>query len=138
MRAAVALLVWLIAALPAVGQTCDRGEFEAVVDQASQTLVLLTQKNTPTFQGKLRSLKDKRNWTPDQFVKEGSPFVRDDQIAAYDDKSEQLLIKINSQGDAKADCKVLGELKAAMAALLETQNAKWAYMFDKIDKELAK
>jgi hypothetical protein len=122
----------------AQAQNCARTDFEAVVDEASATLVDVTQKNTPEFQGKLRALKDKRGWSTEQLMKDGATFVRDDRIAAYDEKSEQLLIKINSQASDGADCKALADLKAAMAALVETQTAKWAYMFDKIDKELAK
>jgi predicted dithiol-disulfide oxidoreductase (DUF899 family) len=117
---------------------CARTEFEAVVDQASATLVQLNQKNTPAFQARLRALKDKRGWSHDQFIKEGAPFVRDDTIAGLDDKSQQLLIKINTQGNSDgADCKVLDELRAAMGSLVETQNAKWTYMFEKIDKAMA-
>lgn len=138
MRAVVACLLLLIGARAAEAQTCARTDFEAVVDQASATLVQITQKNAPAFQAKLRALKDKRGWTNDQLMKDGATFVRDETIAGYDERSEQLLIKINSQGGASADCKVLDELRAAMTALVETQTTKWAYMVDKIDKELAK
>lgn len=138
MRAVVACLLWLVVAGAAKAQTCARADFEAVIDQASATLVQVTQKNAPAFQAKLRALKDKRGWSNDQLMKEGAVYVRDETIAGYDDRSEQLLIKINSQGGASADCKVLDELRAAMSALVETQTAKWAYMVDKIDKELAR
>lgn len=119
-------------------QTCARADFEAVVDLASATLVQVAQQNAPLFQQKLRTLKDKRGWSTEQLMKDGAPFVRDEQIAAFDEKSEQLLIKINGQASDTADCNVLADLKGAMAALIETQGQKWAYMFDKIDKELAK
>ena len=138
MRAVVACLLWLVVADAAKAQTCARADFEAVIDQASATLVQVTQKNAPAFQAKLRALKDKRGWSNDQLMKEGAVYVRDETIAGYDDRSEQLLIKINSQGGASADCKLLDELRAAMSALVETQTAKWAYMVDKIDKELAR
>jgi hypothetical protein len=132
-------ILLLLSCSVAKADACARGEFEAVVDQASETLVQLNQKNTPMFQAKLRSLKDKRGWSHDQFIKEGAPFVRDATIAGLDDTSQQLLVTINAQGNADgADCKVLGELRAAMTRLVETQNSKWAYMFDKLDKELAK
>jgi hypothetical protein len=138
MRAVVACLLLLAATGLASAQTCARADFEAVVDQASATLVQVTQKNAPAFQAKLRALKDKRGWSNDQLIKDGAAFVRDETIAGYDERSEQLLIKINSQGGESADCKVLDGLRAAMAALVETQTAKWAYMVDKIDKELAR
>jgi hypothetical protein len=141
MRVVVGLLLLVgvcVAINPARAQPCARADFEAVVDQASATLVEVTQQKTPQFQGKLRALKDKRGWSNEQLMKDGAPFVRDDTIAGFDEKSEQLLIKINSQASDGADCRALADLKAAMAALVETQTAKWSYMFDKIDKELAK
>ncbi len=45
-------------------------------------------------------LKDKRNWSHDQFLKEAAPFVRDDEIAGYDQKSEELLARITGGGQA--------------------------------------
>ena len=101
-------------------------------------LVTQTRTNTPTFQSKLRALKEKRGWSNDQLIKEGAAFVRDDKIAAYDEQSEQLLLKINTQGGDSADCKVLADLKSSMGRLVEAQQAKWKYMFDKIDTELAR
>ncbi len=130
--------VCAVAMTSANAETCQRAEFEAVVDQASATLVEVAQKNAPQFQSRLRALKDKRGWTNEQLMTGGATFVRDDTISSFDEKSEQLLITINSQASDGADCKSLAELKLAMASLVETQTAKWAYMFDKIDKELAK
>jgi hypothetical protein len=143
MRPAVIVVV-LAALMPGLipqavqAQTCPRDAFEAVVDEASSTLVTLNQKHTPAFQAKLRQLKDKRGWSQEQFIKEGAPYVQDTAIAAFDEKSQQLLIKINSQNTETADCRLLTDLKAAMSTLVETQHAKWAYMFDKLDKDLAK
>ena len=123
---------------PAAAQACARADFEAVVDQASSTLVELTQTNTPSFQDRLRQLKTKRGWTNEQLVREGAPFVRDDVVRAFDERSEGLLMKINSQGGTGADCGVLTDLRATLAELIQTQTRKWAHMFEKIDQELAK
>ena len=122
---------------------CSKSDFEAVVDEAGASLRDLNRENTPQFQGKLRHLKDKRGWSNDQFMKEAEPFVRDDTIAGFDQKSEEFLGRIMSGGQAqsasaKPDCALLLELRAAMKALVETQRTKWAYMFDKLDKELAR
>lgn len=121
--------------------TCEKAEFEAVVDGAAQTLREIQQKHTPVFQAKLRALKEKRGWTHEQFLKEAARFVRDEKIAEFDEMSERLLIEINSTGDgggAKPNCAVLVKLRSAMAALVETQNAKWAYMFREVETALAK
>jgi len=122
---------------------CTKGDFEAVVDEAAASLRDLTRQHTPQFQAKLRQLKDKRAWSNDQFMKEAEPFVRDDKIAGFDQKSEEFLARITSGGQsqsasAKPDCALLLELRAAMQALVDTQRTKWSYMFDKLDKELAR
>ena len=139
-----ALLVALSGARAALAQApCSKADFEAVVDEAAGALRDLAQQNTPQFQAKLRQLKTKRGWSDDQFLKEAEPLVRDDKIASFDQKSEELLARITGAGQAGGsasapDCTLLVGLRASMAALVETQQAKWAYMFDKIDKELRK
>jgi len=129
-------------ALPVDAQTCAKADFEAVVDEAAGALRTLNQKNTPVFQAKLRQLKDKRGWTNDQFLTQAEPLVRDETIVGFDQKSEDLLARITQggqSGTARApDCAFLAELRAQMAMLVETQKAKWSYMFERIEKELAK
>jgi hypothetical protein len=139
-----ALLVALSGARVALAQApCSKSDFEAVVDEAGGALRDLALQNTPQFQAKLRQLKTKRGWSDDQFLKEAEPLVRDEKIAGFDGKSEELLSRITGAGQAGAsggtpDCTLLVGLRASMTALVETQKAKWAYMFDKIDGELRK
>ncbi len=88
-------------------------------------------------------LKDKRQWTYDEFVRQAAPLVADERITEFDQKSADHLLRINTMGDAGAsaaslDCKLLETLRSNMAALVETQTQKWAYMFGKIDAEIAK
>jgi hypothetical protein len=122
---------------------CSKGDFEAVVDEAAGALRDLARQNTPQFQGKLRQLKQKRGWSDDQFLKEAEPLVRDDKIAGFDQQSEDFLARITSGGQqgssAEApNCALLTELRATMGQLVETQKAKWTYMFEKIESELKK
>jgi hypothetical protein len=139
-----ALLIALSGARAALAQApCSKADFEAVVDEAAGALRGLAQQNTPPFQAKLRQLKAKRGWSDDQLLKEAEPLVRDEKIAEFDEKSADLLARITGAGQAGAsgdtpDCALLVGLRASMASLVETQKAKWAYMFDKIDKELRK
>jgi hypothetical protein len=135
----------LASAAPAHAQApqCSKGDFEAVVDEAAGALSALARQNTPQFQAKLRQLKGKRGWSDDQFLKEAEPLVRDEKIAGFDQQSEEFLSRITSGGQAGAsgaapDCNLLTELRAVMGSLVETQKAKWAYMFEKIEGELRK
>ena len=130
------------AAPEGAAKECAKADFEAVVDDAAAALRDLNLKNKPDFQEKLRQLKDKRGWSHDQFMTEAAPYVRDDKIAVFDQESEQLLNDISSLGqegaDAKTpDCALLHELRARMKVLVDTQQAKWTYMFEKLNAALA-
>ena len=123
--------------------TCAKAEFESAVDHAAESLRDLNNKNRPEFQAKLRKLKEKRAWNDDQFMKEAAPFVKDDQISVFDTKSNELLASISAMGQeganaAQPNCSVLTELRGLMQVLVETQGSKWAYMFKKLDDEMAK
>jgi hypothetical protein len=130
-------------ALAQAAGACTKTEFEDVVDGAAAALRDLNNKNRPEFQDKLRQLKDKRGWDNDQFLKEAAPYVKDDQIDVYDNTSNDLLAKIGSMGQegataATPDCTLLAQLRDHMSELVGTQTRKWSYMFDKLDKELAR
>jgi hypothetical protein len=140
----VVLAALLMASADGGAQTkCSKGDFEAVVDDAGSALRALAQENTPPFQAKLRQLKGKRGWSDEQFLAEAEPLVRDDTISGFDRTSDALLSRITSAGQSgpageAPDCALLTGLRATMASLVETQKAKWAYMFEKINKELRK
>lgn len=126
------------AATPAA---CTKADFETVVDQSAGALRDLNIQNRPRFQEKLRALRTKKNWTEDQFLKEAVPYVKDNAIDSFDRTTNELLNKIASMGDegsasATPDCGLYQVLRGHMDQLLNTQNAKWAYMFQKIDAEL--
>jgi hypothetical protein len=132
----------LVAPKAAPGGVCAKADFEAVVDEAAGALRDLNLQNKPAFQEKLRQLKDKRGWSHDAFLKEAAPFVRDDKIAVYDQESERLLTDISTLGQEGAeaptpDCALLAGLKTRMQTLVDTQTAKWTYMFQKLDTALA-
>jgi hypothetical protein len=123
---------------------CTKADFEAVVNAAGAALRDLARQNTPVFQGKLRQLKDKRSWSNDEFLKQAEPLVRDETIAGYDKKSEELVIRITGGGNqgegaaAAPDCALLASLQADLKLLVETQKAKWTHMLAKVDAELRK
>jgi hypothetical protein len=143
---ALGLLLALVSATGASAQRtppCSKADFEAVVDEAAAALRNLNHQNTPQFQAKLRQLKDKRGWSYEQFLAGAAPFVRDEAIVGYDQKSEDFLASITQGGQSQAtaaslNCALLVDLRGTLAALVETQKAKWTYMFDKIDTELSK
>lgn len=127
----------------AQGAACTRMQFEAAVMDAAGALRELNAQNRPPFQEKLRALKDKRGWTHDQFLKEATPLVQDAKIAQYDKESGEYLEKIQSMGAEGAaarepDCARLGDVKTHMQSLVASQQAKWKYMIERVDQELAR
>ena len=127
----------------AQGAACTRMQFEAAVSDAAGALRDLNAQNRPNFQTKLRALKDKRGWTHDQFLKEAIPLVQHAKIAQYDKESGEYLEKIQSMGAEGAtakepDCTRLTDVKTHMQALVTSQQAKWTYMLERVDQELAK
>jgi hypothetical protein len=151
MRARVcAAVVVVLLALAGAGQTalsqgaaCAKADFEAVVNAAGAALRDLAQQNLPALQGKLRELKDKRSWSNDEFQKQADPVVRDETIAGYDKKSEELVARITGGGGASEagpapDCALLTGLQDDLKLLVQTQQAKWTHMLAKVQQELAK
>ena len=113
------------------------------MEDSAAALRDLNVKNKPVFQDKLKQLKEKRGWTHEQFLTEAAPFVRDDKTAEFDQQTEDLLSAMSTLGQegaaaATPDCAVLLELRARLKVLVDTQNAKWAYMFQKLETELWK
>jgi hypothetical protein len=132
-------------ALPARAEAaiCQRSDFEAVVDEAAAALRTLNQANRPHYQAKLRQLAAKRGWTLDQLTREGVELVRDQTITDFDQRSSELLERISGTSgvdrDGKTpDCRVLAEIRGHLRTLIETQRAKWAYMLEKVERELAR
>jgi len=150
MRARLSAVVVLLLALAGAGGTalaqgaaCAKADFEAVVNAAGAALRDLTQQNLPVLQGKLRQLKDKRSWSNDEFQKQADPVVRDETVAGYDKRSEELVTRITggsgrSEAEPAPDCAVLTGLQGDLKLLVETQQAKWSHMLAKVEKELAK
>jgi len=125
----------------AVAQTCSRTDFESAVGDAAKALRELNLKNKPAFQAKLRQLKSKRGWNYDEFVAAAAPIVQDEKIASFDERSSAFLARIEQLGAVGAsatspDCRRLVEVQQSMKGLVDVQEAKWAYMFQRISKEL--
>jgi hypothetical protein len=142
---ALTALVLLLPAGSATAQdpTCTREAFEQAVGLSAAALRDLTGVNRPVFQIRLRELKDKRGWDYSQFLREAAPIVQDARTDAYDKESATLLDDIErmgAEGSAAAtpDCEALVRLKSRMQALVDAQRGKWAYLIEKVERELGR
>ena len=120
---------------------CAKTDFEAVVNEAGAALRDLNQQNTPLFPGQAAPAQGQAQ-LEQRPVPEGGGALRARRgIVGYDQKSEELLTRITGGGQVGGgpapDCTLSG-LGGALKVLVETQKAKWTYMFAKLDKELAK
>ena len=143
--AVCALPLVLLLSSPAAAQDkgCTREAFESVVGQSAAALRELTSQNRPLFQARLRALRDKRGWAHDQFLKEAAPIVQDEHTDAFDKTSTELLgdiERMGAEGSAAPtpDCAALARLRDRMEALVVAQKQKWAYLIEKVDRELAR
>lgn len=141
--AVLAMLLALVGGLSAQAQSCQRADFEAVVDESASALRELNQTNKPAFQDKLRLLKERHGWSHDEFLKQAAPYVQDDRISEFDARSSELLARIMAMGQEGAvaktpDCAMLAELRQLMKALIGVQQEKWAYMFTKLETALVR
>lgn len=143
MRLLLSLVVICTLSQTSHAQTCARTDFEAVVDDAAEALRKLNAENKPGFQERLRTLRAKRGWSHDEFLLNAAPFVQDDTIDAFDQRSQNLLSDIANLGEegtatATPDCSLLTELRRKMQELVNAQTEKWEYMFKKLHDEIGK
>jgi hypothetical protein len=136
-------LVLMVPVGPAAGKdpACTREAFEQAVSQSAEALRDLTGLNRPVFQTRLRELKDKRGWDHSKFLREAAPIVQDARTDAYDKESTALLEEISRMGAEGSaaptpDCAALAQLKSRMQALVDAQRGKWAYLIEKVEREL--
>ena len=121
---------------------CAKEDFEQVVEQAAGSLRDL---NTRTARCSRKSCAAERQAALERTtssLQKAKPFVQDDKTVSYDQTTDELLSAIASMGQAGAaadrpDCARLVELRQRMKMLVDTQTAKWVYMFQKLDAELA-
>lgn len=140
------LLLALLLATPGPARAaeiaCTREDFSAVVEEAGDLLRKMTMDNTPRFQGQLRVLKERRGWSDEDLIEEARPFVQNERIAAYDEIANGFLANINRLGSAGGgtsppDCRLLIELRGHLFGLVVTMRAKWAFMFTRLEAEMA-
>jgi hypothetical protein len=137
---AVMLVLVVLTSSAAVATTCNRDDFAGVVEDSAAALRKMNADNTPNLQRLLRSLKDKNKWSHEEFMTKAAVYVRDDRIATFDGEINSLLNKIEAMGDGgsgkEPNCALLQELRGLMQALVQTTQAKWDYMFAKIEQGL--
>jgi hypothetical protein len=150
----VASLVVSAAPLCVHAEDCGRDAFAAVVGKAGAELTSMNDANKKNFHEKLQLLKTRKGWADADYVAQATPFIQDERIAALDTDNAALLAKVPQLGSAAQTtqalasmspsmggapdgrCAMLDELRGLMAKVVGNTQAKWSYMFGKIDSAL--
>lgn len=151
-RTGIAILfLFPAAALAEPSGECGQAAFAAVVSEASAQLNAMNSQGKVDFQQKLQRLRERRGWSHEEFIAEATPFVQNDEIAAFDQDSQHLLANVAELGapapvqasltglSAGSDgdhCAMLAKLRGLMVKLVENTKAKWAFMIGRVDSAL--
>jgi len=151
---AAALMCSVLALTPAQAEDCGRDALTAVVGEARAELTAMNQSNKQDFHEKLQRLKAQAGWSGDEYVAKATPFVRDEQIAAFNAEHEQLIARVPQIGktsrsvaslagtapgfSASSDkgCAMAEKLRTLMDDVVANSRAKWRYMLGKVDAAL--
>lgn len=119
---------------------CSEKELSSVIERTAQDLRKENLRRQPALEKKFLELAKRKGWQPEGTLERAYALVQDDKIKALDAEAAQLLIKLDSLGDAEgaaASCERLGKLKAAAARLLAVTKEKSRYVEAKLATMIA-
>lgn len=136
---AVSMLTWA-AVTSARAEPCEAKTFDAAIDGAGASLRFYNASAQPKLRERVKELMAKRGKSGEAGEEEMIGELSDDRVVAFDMKANDLLAKIDQLGrpaaDGTYDCSKLSELEATSVELLSVMKSKFAYLDDKLDKEL--
>lgn len=140
----IALVLAVVPAARAAGETCSAESFGDAVDASAAELRQFSAETQPKLKDKLLALRDHKQWTGPDFESKGLALVHDAKLDEFDVKAGDLLSKIDTLGspetadtNANTSCANLAELKAASSELMSVMRAKSAYLIARVDREIA-
>lgn len=138
----LAAAVTLASVAPVLAEPCPAETFDAAVDGAGAALRAYNGASLPKLRERLKALSEKRGWSAETGEDQALEELSDARTAELDATANDLLSKIDLLGrptaDGKYDCAKLPELEAASIELLAAMKTKFAYLSDKLDRELGK
>ncbi len=120
--------------------TCTSADIAAAVDQSGAELRAFTAEVQPKIQDRLRRYRDAKKMPEAGFESAALDAVQDSKLDAFDAKSSDLLLKVDSLGrveDGTAlDCARISEIKATSGVLLSVMREKSDYMIARLDSQI--
>ncbi len=126
-RLMLTLIAVCVGAVPSMAQTCTSEDFARAVDQAGASLREFNAENGPKVTAAVKKLQQKHGWSDKDLEDKAIAFLHTPRIAELDEKTNDLLLKIDTLGDVEKsslDCSKLAELQEAGRQLLATMKEK--------------
>ncbi len=129
-----------LAVQPAFSDTCTLEELTKTADEVGASLRRYNNDTMPKVQAKMQQLRLKKGWSPAKYRELAADYLHDSRIAGFDEKANELYLKIDQlsprENDKKIECSRVSALRAAGLELLAVMKAKSAHTLSKIDQEL--
>ena len=140
-RAAALMLAMFAANHAHAAATCTPADIAAAVDQSGAQLRAFTAEVQPKIQDRLRRYRDAKKMPEAGFESAALDAVQDAKLDAFDAKSSDLLLKVDTLGrvedGAAPDCARISEIKSASGVLLSVMREKSDYMIARLDTQIA-
>ncbi len=133
----------LAAVAPARAQAppCTAADFAAAVDQSGASLRAFSKDTQPKLQDRIRRYAAAKKLDAAASEEAALNAIQDAQLAKLDEKSSELLLKVDSLGrvadGTPPDCAKLADIKTASTELLAVMRDKSAYMLTQLDAKIA-
>lgn len=115
---------------------CDKDALSASVKKTGHQIRSMKQVYRIALQKQLKSLKQQKGWSKEEFIVKASGFMKNDKIESYNTKNRILLSSIaslnkNTNTDSP-DCAMLHSLNNHLDEVVQNTRQKWDYMFREI------
>lgn len=122
--------------------TCRASDFATAVDKSGATLRAFTLEAQPKLQERMRRYSEvNKSKDGDDFEAEALDAIQDDKLTALDEKSANMLLRIDSLGriaeGTEPDCSKLAEITTLSRDLLAVMKEKSDYMLARLDAKIA-
>lgn len=134
----------LIATAPTMAETppaCRAADFATAVDKSGATLRAFTLDAQPKLQERMRRYSEVKKLDTADYEAAALDAIGDDKLTALDEKSANMLLRIDSLGRVpdgqEPDCSKLNDIASLSRELLAVMKEKSDYMLARLDAKIA-
>lgn len=120
---------------------CRAADFATAVDKSGATLRAFTLDAQPKLQERMRRYSEVAKLDSAEYESSAIDAIQDDKLAALDEKSANMLLRIDTLGRVAEgetpDCSKLAEISTMSRDLLAVMKEKADYMLARLDAKIA-